>query len=121
MSLPNPKMIQWTWRNGSATDQHYQPMRSPRIRPVEPSAEVAPQTEPTISSTQGTDFSFKRTNNKREDTCTKMSERQMVPQVGMNPFMTTDYVKGLEIRDKFLIPAHESKPGNTYDPNTTDA
>jgi len=45
----------------------------------------------------------------------------MVPQVGMNPFMTTDYVKGLEIRDKFLIPAHESKPGNTYDPNTTDA
>ena len=96
-------------------------MRSPRIRPVQPSAEVVPSEEPTISSSQGTEFSLNRANNKREDTCTKMSERQMVPQVGMNPFMTTDYVKGLEIRDKFLIPAHESKPGNTYDPNTTDA
>tara|TARA_B110000285_G_C15125729_1_gene620113 strand:- start:873 stop:1025 length:153 start_codon:yes stop_codon:yes gene_type:complete len=44
-----------------------------------------------------------------------MGEREMVRQVGMNPFLRTDYVKGIEIRDKFLIPYHESKPSYDQD------
>jgi hypothetical protein len=62
---------------------------------------------------QQSEVLFSRTTNKREDTCTKMGEREMMRQVGMNPFIQTDYVKGIEIRDKFLIPFHESKP--SYD------
>jgi hypothetical protein len=64
---------------------------------------------------QQSDVSFSRTNNKREDTCTKMGEREMVRQVGMNPFLRTDYVKGIEIRDKFLVPYHEPKPSYDQD------
>jgi hypothetical protein len=50
------------------------------------------------------------TNTKREDTYSKMAEREMVRQVGLNPFMNTDYVEGVTIRDKFLMPYYESKP-----------
>jgi hypothetical protein len=69
--------------------------------------------QPSPAPEQQSDVLFSRTTNKREDTCTKMGEREMMRQVGMNPFIQTDYVKGIEIRDKFLVPYHESKP--SYD------
>lgn len=48
--------------------------------------------------------------NKREDTYTKMAEREMIRQVGTNPFLNNNYVDGITIRDTVLMPYHESKP-----------
>jgi len=43
--------------------------------------------------------------NKREDTDKKLSERQMMCQVNMNPYLTNNtYVQDLSNQDKFLKP-----------------
>lgn len=43
--------------------------------------------------------------NKREDTDQKLSERQMVCQVNMNPYLTNNsYVNDLSVHDQFLKP-----------------
>ena len=84
-----PKVaIFWKWRNGGA-DADYMVERSPLIRPVN-----KPVVRDEDKSSLPEDMSFSRLSNKREDTCTKMGEREMVRQVGMNPFLRTDYVKG---------------------------
>ena len=105
-----PKVaIFWKWRNGGA-DADYMVERSPLTQPVN-----KPVVRDEDKSSLPEDMSFSRLSNKREDTCTKMGEREMVRQVGMNPFLRTDYVKGIEIRDKFLVPFHESKPAYDQD------
>jgi len=44
-------------------------------------------------------------NNKREDTDKKLSERQMICQVNMNPYLTNNsYVNDLSVHDQFLKP-----------------
>ena len=43
--------------------------------------------------------------NKREDTDKKLSERQMMCQVNMNPYLTNNsYVQDLSVHDQFLKP-----------------
>ena len=43
--------------------------------------------------------------NKREDLDTKMADRDMVQQIGNNPFLSeTNYVNDVSIRDQFLKP-----------------
>ncbi len=53
---------------------------------------------------------LRKDSNKREDTYTKMAEREMIRQVGTNPFLNNSYVDGITIRDTVLMPYHESKP-----------
>jgi hypothetical protein len=53
---------------------------------------------------------LRKDSNKREDTYTKMAEREMIRQVGTNPFLNNNYVDGITIRDTVLMPYHESKP-----------
>ena len=44
-------------------------------------------------------------NNKREDTDKKLSERQMICQVNMNPYLTNNsYINDLSVHDQFLKP-----------------
>jgi len=44
-------------------------------------------------------------NNKREDLDTKIADRQMIQQIGYNPFLSnTDYVNDVSVRDQFLKP-----------------
>jgi hypothetical protein len=43
--------------------------------------------------------------NKREDTDQKLSERQMMCQINMNPYLTNNsYVQDLSVHDQFLKP-----------------
>ena len=74
------------------------------IRDQEIREQLTPQTSGALTTTS------RFTNTKREDTYSKIAEREMVRQVGLNPFMNTDYVEGVTIRDKFLMPYYESKP-----------
>ena len=104
-NYPKPYVF-WKWRNGGVNSS-YIVDKSPLILPVTKSVIRDEENNNMCSSDN---ISFSRLSNKREDTCTKMGEREMMRQVGMNPFLQTDYVKGIEIRDKFLVPYHESKP-----------
>ena len=113
MSVSNyngiPKqMTCWKWRDGKST---YAVERSPLVLTKD-----EPPSSPKVS-VQEENVMFKRSDNKREITSSKIAERELMRQVGMNPFIQTDYVKGIEIRDKFLVPYHETKP--SYD-NTAE-
>jgi hypothetical protein len=46
--------------------------------------------------------------NKREDTYNRMAEREMVGQIGMNPFMQRNYLEDVVIQDNFLKPVSTS-------------
>jgi hypothetical protein len=44
-------------------------------------------------------------NSKREDTDKKLSERQMMCQVNMNPYLTNNsYVQDLSVHDQYMKP-----------------
>ena len=58
-------------------------------------------------------------NSKREDTDKKLSERQMMCQVNMNPYLTNNtYVQDLSNQDKFLKPMSTNSELDT-DVNTS--
>jgi hypothetical protein len=46
-----------------------------------------------------------RISNKREDLDMKIADRQLIQQIGSNPFLSnTNYIDDMNIRDKFLKP-----------------
>jgi len=54
---------------------------------------------------QHNDLGGFRNVNKREDTDKKMAERQMFPNVGMNPYLiNNDYVNDISVQNDFLKP-----------------
>ena len=46
----------------------------------------------------------------RESTYERMSKREPMMQTGTNPYLQNSYIDGIVIRDKYLMPYHESKP-----------
>jgi len=54
----------------------------------------------------GSDMGFsQQTSNKREDSYNKMAEREMMGQIGFNPFMTNNsYVNDVAVQENFLRP-----------------
>lgn len=46
--------------------------------------------------------------NKRENTYNKMAEREMVGQIGMNPFMQRNYLEDVMVQENFLKPISTS-------------
>jgi hypothetical protein len=54
-----------------------------------------------------------KVSNKREELGTKLSGRDMVQQIGYNPFMTNgNYVNDISIRDQFLKPLNTNQLDN---------
>jgi len=48
--------------------------------------------------------------NKREDLDTKMADREMIQQIGINPFLSnTNYADDISIRDQFLKPVNTTE------------
>lgn len=112
--------MEWKWSNGSIVE------RSPRIQipikheqqprqPQQPNNDVSIQKEildnnaflQSLNCDPGFDF---RENNKREESYNKMAEREMIAQIGQNPFFINnhldndEYVHNVSIQDKFLKP-----------------
>lgn len=46
--------------------------------------------------------------NKREDTYNKMSEREMIGQIGMSPFSNSNYINDVIVQENFLKPVSTS-------------
>jgi hypothetical protein len=112
--------MEWKWSNGSIVE------RSPRIQipinheqqprqPQQPNNGASIQKEildnnaflQSLNCDPGFDF---RENNKREESYNKMAEREMIAQIGQNPFFINnhldndEYVHNVSIQDKFLKP-----------------
>lgn len=52
---------------------------------------------------------FTRGNNKKDNLNTKMSDRNLVGQIGNNPFlMNNNYLQDIEVQQNFLIPQNSS-------------
>jgi len=59
--------------------------------------------------------------NKREDTDKKLSERQMMCQVNMNPYLTNNtYVQDLSVHDQFMKPISTNYSKETNENNETN-
>ena len=51
--------------------------------------------------------------NKREDTYNRMAEREMIGQIGMNPFSNNNYLNDVMVQDNFLKPMSTSTEKET--------
>ena len=126
----------WSWKGDKHCEPACRSIFSDREQYVNPEKQAGPdnedisQTQPqsqvhsSLSREGGPDIDFetdtrqvrsnntflRKDSNKREDTYTKMAEREMIRQVGTNPFLNNNYVDGITIRDTVLMPYHESKP-----------
>jgi hypothetical protein len=59
--------------------------------------------------------------NKREDTDKKLSERQMMCQVNMNPYLTNNsYVQDLSVHDQFMKPISTNYKENIENSENTE-
>jgi hypothetical protein len=59
-----------------------------------------------------------QTSNKREEASNKMAERQMVGQIGFNPFMTNNsYIDDVAIQENFLRPKPTSFEKEKFNQN----
>jgi hypothetical protein len=106
------QIIEWKWTKGENYD------RSKRIPKIEINENFNKEIETNAFETslnhdENTweilnnslfDKNFVQSN-KREDTDQKLSERQMMCQVNMNPYLTNNsYVNDLSVHDQFLKP-----------------
>jgi hypothetical protein len=106
--------MEWKWSNGSIVE------RSPRIQIPIKHEHQSQMPKPiqkeildnnaflqSLNCDPGFDF---RENNKREESYNKMAEREMIAQIGQNPFFINnhldndEYVHNVSIQDKFLKP-----------------
>ena len=105
--------MEWKWSNGTIV------ARSPRIRAKTDTQSTPPEmhvpkeildNEAYLQSLDCDYESMFRENNKREESYNKMAEREMIAQIGQNPFFTNntpdndEYVNNVTIQDKFLKP-----------------
>ena len=121
---------EWKWSNGEVCE------RSPRIQRANLNSEQLQSTTQQIdtalsSSVKNVDFNAHQQSllsendiwnmdgvqfiqeeqplNKREDTYNKMSEREMVSQIGQNPFLPGgDYLSGVMVHEQYLKPLSTS-------------
>ena len=114
--------MKWSWSNGTTCE------RSPRKNMIntndniqytqEVPKEIVENTAYLQSLNCGDNLEGFHESNKREDSYNRMAEREMITQIGQNPFNTTsDYVNNVSIQDKFLKPINtisidKSKPNN---------
>ena len=89
--------MEWKWSIGEIYE------RTPRIsKPTnEPNVEQNAFNQSFLSTLPNENMEL----NKREDFYNKMSEREMICQVSMNPFRTNNsYVEDMMLQDQFLKP-----------------
>lgn len=99
---------EWKWSNGVSY--------SKSMRNDKPSNEIketihselnaiAQSLNDQLLSCGETLYSRSDVTNRREESYSKMSEREMINQIGQNPFlMNADYVSDVAIQDRFLKP-----------------
>jgi hypothetical protein len=101
--------MEWKWSNG----ENYQ--KSARKKKVLKTAEIEKvaiqqsllsEDDQWIMNQDGQLFVFNEEKplNKREDTYNRIAEREMIGQIGMNPFSNNNYITDVIAQDNFLKP-----------------
>jgi len=80
--------------------------------------EIKEKTSELIKSELVVGDTFINRGNKREVANTKLNDRNMISQIGQNPFMANNnYLHDLEVQQNFLIPKNSNyKEGNQGSP-----
>ena len=98
---------EWRWSNGIPYEKS--PLKPPKVI-EEPVFEDETPLEISICHTFGvgdTTFSRNEGSNRREETYSKMAEREMSNKVNQNPFlMNANYVNDLMTQDKYMKPVN---------------
>jgi hypothetical protein len=107
-------VMEWKWSNGSIVERSLRIRAKPEnTRPPPPEMHVSKEILDNEAYLQSLDCDYEsmfRENNKREESYNKMAEREMIAQIGQNPFFTNntpdndEYVNNVTIQDKFLKP-----------------
>lgn len=124
--------MEWKWSCGEPCErtprrkQNYETqskepeykMETPEVNMVEGAYQQSLLSENDVWSIDGPQFfgsenfgenGFHRTPNKREDTYNKMSEREIMGQIGQNPFLPNhNYLNDIMTQDQFLKPVSTS-------------
>jgi len=100
-------LIQWKWTKGEPYDRSKRPTKE--VNEEQFSKEIETSAYQTSLNHDENTWDLMNKNfvsfNKREDTDMKLSERQMVCQINMNPYLTNNsYVDDLSVHDQFLKP-----------------
>jgi hypothetical protein len=104
--------IEWKWSNGISYNKSSRriveltndntPDPTP---PVDESNAIRQSLDDQLGSYNETLFSRNDGGNRREETYSKMADREMINQINQNPFLlNTDYVNDLATQDKYLKP-----------------
>ena len=105
-------LMEWKWSNGTIV------ARSPRIRaktdtqPPPPEMHIPKEILDNEAYLQSLNCDYESVfrDNKREESYNKMAEREMIAQIGQNPFFSNntpdndEYVNNVAIQDKYLKP-----------------
>ena len=115
-------MIEWKWTKGESYERSIRPQKkemynntiSNTIISDEKFTEEVEKTAYSSSLNYDEDtwdvlnqsiYNGFRVSNKREDLDMKIADRQLIQQIGSNPFLSnTNYVDDMNMRDKFLKP-----------------
>lgn len=114
MNTPKPQLIEWKWTNGDIVERSSRLMRPP-YESIDPiiSKEIIDNNAfvqaLTCDEPESIHFApLYRAENKREDMHNRMAEREMVAQVGRNPFLDVtkehNYVNDVIAQNQFLKP-----------------
>ena len=106
------KKQRWKWRDSNSSE----PVER---TPIHANPNITDKKEPPSNNSNSPENieyldSFFDDKHMRESTYERMSKEPMV-QTGTNPYLQNSYIDGIIIRDKYLMPYHESKPRTKKD------
>lgn len=105
--------MEWKWSSGENYEKSPRPQKIAKTVQIEQTAiqqSLLSEDDSWVMNKDGELFVFDQEKplNKREDTYSRMAERQMVGQIGFNPFSKSEYLNDVMVQDKFLKPVSTS-------------
>lgn len=105
--------MEWKWTNGDKYERSARKPPSTKTLEIEKTAiqqSLLSEDDQWIMNQEGELFILdkEKSLNKREDTYNRMAEREMIGQIGMNPFSNNNYVNDVMAQDNFLKPVSTS-------------
>ena len=107
------KKQRWKWRDSNSNE----PIERSPIHANRNNTDKKEPPSNTSNSPENIEYvdSFFDDKHMRESTYERMSKREPMVQTGTNPYLQNSYIDGITIRDKYLMPYHESKPRTKKD------
>lgn len=104
---------EWKWSSGETYEKSPRPKKIVKTVQIEQTAirqSLLSEDDQWAMNQEGELFVFDqdKPSNKREDTYSRMAEREMIGQIGLNPFSQNPYINDVIVQDQFLKPVSTS-------------